>query len=577
MSSSSRRALLALVLFIALGAVLLKVAVMVRRPMHTTLVSPRVLLFDVPSQVDEGPAPSSLSLDLLRDDRPAFHDLVFAVYNAADDRSVESIVLHIDGLDWGWARVHEMAAALRSFRASGKKVYACIDGAGEKEYALAACAERISMPQVSTLQLDGLSATAMFMAGGFGKLGVRPNFAHVGRYKSAVESYTRDSLSVPAREAMEALLDDEYALLLDSLAVARHLPRDSIQHLIDDGPYTARDALARGLVDTLLAQADMDSLASHAGPTRRGTGSFLRYAEEGSSESGEHIAVLVAEGEIVDGKSRDGGFGGRAVGDETLIEALRDIRSRKSIKAVVLRIDSPGGSGNASEAVWQELRRTRREKPVIVSMGDLAASGGYYLACAGDVIVADPATITGSIGVFGGKFNLAGLYNKLGINIQSITRGRHADMMSSYTDFTPEEETLFQHGLDQFYEVFLSRVSEGRGLTTAQVDSLAQGRVWSGLAAKQRGLVDEFGGLNEAIDIAREKAHLDADEDLVIDIYPRPKRTFVQNVVSQLSKDEEGDSDSRLPGLSELLGWYRATTIARHGAQALLPYTIRIE
>ena len=352
MSSSSRRALLALVLFIALGAVLLKVAVMVRRPMHTTLVSPRVLLFDVPSQVDEGPAPSSLSLDLLRDDRPAFHDLVFAVYNAADDRSVESIVLHIDGLDWGWARVHEMAAALRSFRASGKKVYACIDGAGEKEYALAACAERISMPQVSTLQLDGLSATAMFMAGGFGKLGVRPNFAHVGRYKSAVESYTRDSLSVPAREAMEALLDDEYALLLDSLAVARHLPRDSVQHLIDDGPYTARDALARGLVDTLLAQADMDSLASHAGPTRRGTGSFLRYAEEGSSESGEHIAVLVAEGEIVDGKSRDGGFGGRAVGDETLIEALRDIRSRKSIKAVVLRIDSPGGSGNASEAVW---------------------------------------------------------------------------------------------------------------------------------------------------------------------------------------------------------------------------------
>ena len=496
---------------------------------------------------------------------------------SSDLRSVEAIVLHIDGLDWGWARVQEMSAALRAFRASGKKVYACIDGAGEKEYALAACAERISMPQVSTLQLDGLSATAMFMAGGFGKIGVRPNFAHVGRYKSAVESYTRDSLSAPAREAMEALLDDEYALLLDSLAVARHLPRDSIMHMIDNGPYTGRDALARGLVDTLLAQADMDSLAAHAGPTRRSTGSFLRYAEEGSSESGEHIAVLVAEGEIVDGKSRDGGFGGRAVGDETLIEALREIRTRKSIKAVVLRIDSPGGSGNASEAVWQELRRTRREKPVIVSMGDLAASGGYYLACAGDVIVADPGTITGSIGVFGGKFNLAGLYNKLGINIQSITRGRHADMMSSYTDFTPEEETLFQHGLDQFYEVFLSRVSEGRGLTTAQVDSLAQGRVWSGLAAKQRGLVDEFGGLNEAIDIAREKAHLDADEDLIIDVYPRPKRTLVQSVVSQLSKDEEGDSDTRLPGLSELLGWYRTMTIARHGAQALLPYTIRIE
>lgn len=581
MSSASRRALLALFLFVALGAVLLQVAVMVRRPMHTGLVggivAPRVLLFDVPVQVDEGPAPASLSFDLLREERPTFHDLLFAVYNAAEDESVEGLVLHIDGVDWGWARVHEMSAALRAFRASGKPLYACIDGAGEKEYVLAASAQRIAMPSVSTLQLDGLSATAMFMAGGFDKLGVRPNFAHVGKYKSAVESYTRDSLSVPAREAMESLLDDEFTLLVDSLAVARRMPRQRVVQLIDEGPYTAREAVEHGLVDTLMAQADVDSLASHAGPDRRRTGSFLRYAEEGGDEQGEHIAMLVAEGEIIDGKSREGAFGGRSVGDETLIEALRDIQSRKNIKAVVLRIDSPGGSGNASEAVWQEIRRLRRDKPVVVSMGDLAASGGYYLACAGDAIVAGPGTITGSIGVFGGKFNLAGLYRKLGINVQSITRGRHADMMSGFTDFTPEEADIFQRGLDQFYQVFLKRVSEGRGLSVAEVDSLAQGRVWSGLSAKRLGLVDEFGGINEAIDIAREKAHLDPDEDVVIDVYPRPRRTLVQNWVTRLFKDEDSDSDTRLAGVSELLAWYRASTVARRGAQALMPYTIHIE
>jgi len=577
MSSSARRALLLMVLFVVLGAVLLQVTVMLRRPMHTSITSPRVLLFDVPSEVDEGPAPAALAFDLLREDHPTFHDLLFAVYNAAEDRSVEGLVLHIGSIDWGWARVHEMSAALRAFRASGKPLYACIDGAGEKEYVLAASAQRISMPGVSTLQLDGLSATAMFMAGGFDKLGVRPNFAHVGQYKSAVESYTRDSLSAPAREAMEALLDDEYTLLVDSLAVARHMSRERVIQLIDEGPYTAREAVEHGLVDTLFAQAEMDSLASHVGEERRRTGSFLRYVEEGGSDQGERIALLVAEGEIVDGKSREGALGGRSVGDETLIESLREIQSRKSIKAVVLRIDSPGGSGNASEAVWQEIRRLRRDKPVVVSMGDLAASGGYYLACAGDCIVASPSTITGSIGVFGGKFNLAGLYRKLGLNVQSVTRGRHADMMSAYTDFTPEEAGIFQRGLDQFYQVFLERVSEGRGLTVAQVDSVAQGRVWSGLAAQRLGLVDEFGGINEAVEIAREKAKIDEDADLLIEVYPRPRRTFVQNWVSRLFKDEDSDSDTQLAAVRELFAWYRASTVARRGAQALMPYSIHIE
>ena len=575
MLSSRRRALLLLVLLVALGAVVLNVAERVRRPLHST-IAPRVLLFDVPSQVDEGPAPPSMSLDLFRRERPTFHDLLFAVYNAAEDRSVEAIVLHVDGLDWGWARVYEMADALRAFRASGKHVYASLDGGSEKEYVLGMAADRLAMPPVSTLQLDGLSASAMFMMGAYDKLGIKPNFAHVGRFKSAVEAYTRDSLSPDARAAMEELLDDTYRQLVDSVAVARRLSADSVRTLIDGGPYTAREALTHGLLDTLLAEADLDSLAAHQDGARLGTGSLLRYANEGGNSTGEHIALLVAEGEIIQGKSRDNPFGGRAVGDETLVEALREIRERKNIKAVVLRIDSPGGSGDASDAVWQEIRRVRRAKPVIVSMGDVAASGGYYLACAGDVIVADAGTITGSIGVFGGKLNMLGLYRKLGLNVETVTRGKHAAMLSPFTDFSPEELARYQKSLEQFYSVFLARVAEGRGMDPAAIDSVGQGRVWSGVAARQRGLVDTLGGLETAFNLARTRARISEDADIVVDVYPRARRTFLQSWLGNLFEDADNEQAS-LPALKDLATWYRASAMDRGTFQARMPFTIRIE
>jgi protease-4 len=416
----------------------------------------------------------------------------------------------------------------------------------------------------------------MFMQGAYDKLGIRPNFAHVGRYKSAVEQYTRSSLSPDARAAMESLLDDEYSLLVDSLASARRLSRDTVRQLIDDGPYTAREARQRGLLDTLLAEAEVDSLASHAGGTRHPTASFTRYAQEGGTGAGEHIALLVAEGEIVDGKSREGAFGGRSVGDRTLVEALQDIRGRRNIRAVVLRIDSPGGSGDASDAVWQELRRVRRDKPVIVSMGDVAASGGYYLACAGDAIVAGPATITGSIGVFGGKLNVLGLFRKLGLNVETVSRGKHAEMLSPYRDFDADELARFQQSLDQFYRVFVGRVAEGRRMSPEVVDSVGQGRVWSGLAARKHGLVDRFGGLYEAFELARKRAHIDADADIVVEVYPRPRRTFVQKWLGGVF-DEPSDDDSRLPGVAELAHWYGIATFPAGAMLALMPYTIRIQ
>ena len=573
--STRARALLVLLLCIAVGAVMLAVAVRVRRPLHVTN-APRVLVFDVPSEVDEGPAPPSPSLDLLRRARPDFHELLFAVRNAAEDRSVSGLVLHVDGLDWGWARIYELRDAVLAFRATGKPVYASLNGGGEKEYLLASSAGRLAMPRVSTLQLDGLSASAMFLHGAYEKLGIRANFVHVGRYKSAVEQYTRDSLSEDARVSLEALLDDEFKLLVQTLSEERNLSPDSMRRLIDDGPWTANEAFAHGLLDTLMAQADVDSLAAHEGGERRASASFLRYVEEGGSGKGERIALVVAEGDIVEGRSREGVFGGRSVGDRTLVDALRDIRGRHSIRAVVLRIDSPGGSGDASDAVWQELRRLRREKPVVVSMGDVAASGGYYLACAGDAIVAGPSTITGSIGVFGGKLNVLGLYRKLGLNVETVRRGRHADMWSPYRDFDPEERALYQKSLDEFYRVFVSRVSEGRGMEPATVDSVGQGRVWSGVAAFQRGLVDSLGGLHEAFELARQRAHIGAHEDIIVEVYPRPLKSLLQRWLGGAFETPQQE-ESRIPVLTDLGRWYRLAATPAGSLLALMPYTIRIE
>ncbi|MFM8559247.1 MAG: signal peptide peptidase SppA [bacterium] len=580
MPSSRRRATLILLLLVVSGALLLSFALWMRGPLRSSLpaaLGPRMLVFEVPAQVDEGPPPPSPSFDLLRPDRPTFHELLMAVHRAADDHAVEGIVLHIRNVEWGWARVHEMAGALREFRASGKPVYASLDGGGEAEYLLASAASLVSMPPISTLWIDGLTASATFYGTGLTRIGVRPNFARVGRYKSAVEAYTRDSLSVEAREELEVLVDDLYGLFVDSVAVARGLERASVVRLVDGGPYTGREALAKGLLDTLLSVAELDSLATGSQSEKHGRQSFAKYARSGTDGTGEHIALLVAEGEIVDGRSRDSGpFGGRTVGDETLVEALREIGEDDAIRAVVLRVDSPGGSGDASDAVWQELMRLRRTKPVVVSMGDLAAAGGYYLACAGDAIVAGPGTITGSIGVFGGKFNVLGLYHKLGLNVETVSRGRHAEILSPYSDFSPEELELFQRSLDQFYQVFLGRVAQGRDMTPAQVDSVAQGRVWSGRSAKDLGLVDATGGLMAALAIARERADLPADAELVLEVYPRPKRTFVQRWVGDLIDEGNDEEATRIPGWSELLQAYQSNARARGGAQAMLPYTLRV-
>lgn len=572
--ASRRRVFGLIVVLLVLGAVALAAVSRTRRPLRVP-TEHQVLVYDVPSSIEEAPASYlPFSLASFRRDQPSLREICDGIERAADDDAIDALVLHVGEVDWGWARVAEFRDALREFRSRDKPVHVSLSGGGEQSFLLATAADLIAMPETAILQLDGLTLSAMFLRGTYDKLGITPNFASVGEFKSAVETYTRTGFSPPAREALESLLDDQFGLLVDSLAAGRGLAPDSMRRLIDQGPFTAQAALRAGLLDTLLDEPGLDAVAADAGGRRLGTTQLTRYAGGGEGALGEtEIALVVASGAIVPGRSHDSPWSGEMCGSETVVGALRDARNRRAVKAIILRVDSPGGSGQASDDIWQEVRRARAQKPVIVSMSNLAASGGYYIACGADRIVAEPSTITGSIGVFGGKLNLLGLYQKLGLNIETTSRGRNAEMLSPFRDFTPEEHARYQSQLDDFYRVFLARVAEGRGMTAAMADSLGRGRVWSGVSAQRFGLVDTLGGMRTALGVARERAGLGKDEAVRLEVYPRPRRTFLRTFLEGLVEDP--NEDSGVAALSPVFAaWLAASKFPAGATLALLPYTL---
>ena len=563
-----------IVLLTLVGTGVLFVAFAMRQPAPST-TSDSVIVYDVPDEIEEAVPPNrSLPYGLLHRDRPTLFATVRAIDHAAHDSHVLGLVLHIDALDWGWAKVAELRDALGRFRAEGKPVYACIQSGGDREYFLASVADQIVMPPTSVLRLDGLTLSVMFLRGTLDKLDIHPNFVHAGQYKSAIEQYTRTDMSPPAREALDAVLDDTFSMLIDTLATARGIEPDSVRRLIDGGPYGAAEALQLGLLDGLGYIDDADSTAVRAAGSRASTMPLSRYLEHEPPDLGPHIAYVAGSGTIVPGKSRYMAGDGMVLGSETMIAALREARERRSIRAIVLRVDSPGGSVEASDDIWREVDHCRKVKPVIVSMSDLAASGGYYLAAPATAIVAQPATLTGSIGVFGGKLNILGLYRKLGINVETVSRGLHAEMLSPFKDFTAEEAERYQVQLDDTYRTFLARVSAGRRVTPAYADSVGQGRVWSGRAAFERSLVDTLGGLDVAFRLALRKAGLSAKDGYVVDVLPHIESTFFDRVLEGWFADDDDDSARLLSPV--MRAWIVAARFPAGDVFALMPWSIDI-
>jgi protease IV len=575
----ARRGVLAFVLsLVVLGLALVFVIARQLRTANLPATQPAVLVFEVPTTLTEGdpPAGSLFFAASRRRARITTYDVVRALRAAARDEAVTSLVLHVDALDWGWARVDEVRQAVADFRDSGKPVYASLAGGGEREYLLASAADVVAMPPTAVLQLDGLAATATFFRGTLDKIGVRPNFVRVGRFKSAAEAYTRTGMSPESREALGAVLDDLYRLLLDRVAEARGMEPDSVAALLERGPFPAGEARQLGLLDTLLYDTEVDSLALAGHGVRRRATTFARYLSGlGGSLTGPRVALVAAEGAIVDGRSRSMPGQEPDLGAETVIEALRAARTRSAIKAIVLRIDSPGGSAQASDDIWREVGRCRAAKPVIVSMADAAASGGYYVAVAADSIVAMPATLTGSIGIYGGKFNVRGAFEKLGLTVETVSRGAHAEMLSPYRDFSPEEAARFQQNLEAFYRGFVGRVARGRRMSEAEVDSLGQGRVWTGVAARRLGLVDRLGGLTTALEMARAAAKLPADEELVVERFPRVRRSLLERWLEDfVLRDEDAEAWLAVPPM--LRAWASVARLPAGEPLAIMPFQVDV-
>lgn len=468
---------------------------------------------------------------LFGSDPLSMQDISDVLHWAADDARVQGIVLRIQPLGIGWGKLEELRDEVDAAKSKGKTVVAFLEAGTDEEYYLASAADKVFMPPMGFLGVDGLNAEMSFYKGTFDKIGVEYDGVHIGKFKSAPEHYSRTEMSDAYREEFTALIDGLYQDYVAGVANARKLPKEKVAALIDAGPYSATAAKEKGLIDDTFYWDEFEAWVKGTSSKKpkiveaEKVRSMAAESHAPGTFGGPEIAVVYATGEINSGESSGGGFGSsETMGSDTIVEALKEARDDSNVKAVVLRIDSPGGSVIASDIIWRAVQITKAKKPVIVSMSDLAASGGYYIAMGASAIVAQPTTLTGSIGIFTGKFVTKDLYAKLGLTTDQVKRGTFADMYSASHKFSDAERSKIEKDLLDSYDVFISKVAEGRGLDKAKVDEIAQGRVWLGEAGKKIGLVDELGGLDKAIDVAKQKAGVTGNAALVT--LPRRKSVW---------------------------------------------------
>ncbi len=469
------------------------------------------------------PRPGALALVFGATARDPLAETLAAFRRIARDPSVRLVVLRSGGLPLGLARAEELRAGVENLKASGKRVLFYLESGGDLEYSVALSADRIFAPPQAVLLVNGFAATALFAAAGLDKLGVKAEFFRVGAYKNAPDLFTRSDMSGEQREVESSLLDDLYGRYVRRIADARHLDERAVKSLLDEGILKPGEAVKAGLIDGLVYP---DQLEEEAGKILGGKLS-LRKVGTGVPARRDvrwgrrpKIAVVRVTGDIARGEGGRDPFGVvQVAGSDSIARHIREAADDPGVAAIVVRIDSPGGDGNASDLIWRELVRARKEKkkPVIASMGDVAASGGYYVAAGADEIFAGPGTITGSIGVFVGHFDARELLGKLGLSLTTVKRGESADLFSPGRGLTNTERKTLQAWVDSFYDDFVSRVAESRGLSHAEVDRVAQGRVWTGAQALERKLVDRLGGFEDALAEAKRRAGLDPDEEVELD------------------------------------------------------------
>jgi len=493
-------------------------------------------------------------------ERQTVRAYVEALRKAKVDRRIRAVIIAPRGLNSPfWAKVQELREALVDFGTSGKPVIAFLESGGDQAYYLATAADRIVLVPTSDVSLTGLAMYDLFLRGTLDWAGAYPDFLHIGDYKTAINLYTESTFTAAQREMNESLTEDQYAQLVRGIADGRGKTEAEVRQLIDEGPFVADAAYAAGLVDELGYQDELDDLVPALGGGDRliEMHDYARVSDRSAGiRRGGTIALIHAVGTIVSGRSTFDPINGPLLGSETIIEHIRAARANRTVRAVVLRIDSPGGSSVASDVIWRELmllKEGERPLPLVVSMSDLAASGGYYLAMAGDVIVAQPGTLTGSIGIFTGKFVTTGVFDKLGANIEATSRGRQAEIYSPDRAFTPAEREKIMASMQAFYDQFIEKAAEARQTTPEKIAAVAQGRVWTGRQAREIGLVDEVGGLYTAIAVAKQRARIPEDEEVSLLVYP-PRRSVLE-VLAEGVPGTEAHADRAAAGvMARLLG-----------------------
>jgi len=472
------------------------------------------------------------------------------IKKARKDPAIGGLYLQIDGLGIGWAKVDELSRVIADFRKSGKKVFAYLDGGSAKDYLVALACDEVCLPESGWLMLTGLRAEVSFYKDLFEKIGVKADMLQMGDFKAAAEPFMRSSMSEPARKQLTSVIDDYYAnSIVERIARQRadhKFTTEQVKKLIDEGPYTARAALKAGLIDRVAyatqfraalkkqLKADELKIVKDYGKDKKEDIDFsnpfailkLLTPPKSKESKNPKIAVIYAVGVITSGKSAEGMMGADTVGSTTMIQAIRQAEKDETVKAIVLRVDSPGGSALASDLIWHELKRSK--KPVIASMSDVAASGGYYISMAAKKIYADPGTLTGSIGVVGGKLALGGTFNKVGIKTEIISRGANSGILSSERPFSESERKTMTALMKDVYDQFLDKALEGRQkagkkMTREELVNLAGGRIWTGRQAKENGLIDELGSLDDAILAARALTDLPANKEPELLLLPKSR------------------------------------------------------
>ncbi|RKZ18590.1 signal peptide peptidase SppA [bacterium] len=462
-------------------------------------------------------------------------EAVFGLKRAAADDRISALVMDMRGLDADWAKIEELQAAVRGFAEAGKPTVAYLDGAFTREYALAAMADQIVMSPEANLMVLGITAELDFLKDILDKLGMRADFIHIGKYKSAPERMTRTEASAANLEMINAIVDDRWDALLGMIAAGRNVDRQRAAAWVDRGLYDGPTALADGLVDTLGYLDDMLDI-------RFADEDFTNFSDyvldrKGSGGTSGKVALVYVTGVIMPGESRFDRFQGKIAGSETIVERLRLAGEDESIGAVILRVDSPGGSALASDLIWHAIRQVQQDKPVIASMGGMAASGGYYVSCPADSIFAPAGTLTGSIGVYAGKMDRTAMYGKIGVNREFVTRGDNALLFSDEGGFSKSQREIFTAQMEGFYERFLDKVGDGRGMQRDAVHEVAQGRVWTGRQGLERGLVDEEGGLRRALDAAKWSVGLTPDDRVGVVTYGEQPSFFERILLESMRRN----------------------------------------